>query len=536
MAEPIQQILICGGGSSGWMTAAYLAKALNYQVKITLIDSYSIGRIGVGEATVPTIKTEFFDYLGIGEAEWMPKCQATYKLSVKFQNWVKTPEQGGDHYYHNFGEIPSIEEVPLTHIWIKKCLEENNVSALDYSCFSAVLACDLNKSPKYFDGTTVQHYAYHFDALQLADYLRDWATQRGVQHYNDTLLHAELDEQGNIKCVIGKSGRKYAADLFIDCTGFNALLIEKALKEPSVLFDDCLLTDRAIAFQTKENPQVDGIRPYTSASAMKHGWLWEIPLFNRCGNGYVYSSQFVSDEVAAVEARTYLGVKAKNVETKLIKFQSRRRERSWVKNCVSIGLASSFLEPLESTGIYFIYAALYQLVRNFPNKEINPLLRDKFNQKVNYMVEDVKNFIVMHFKTTPREDTEFWRANKYETKTPGPLQLILARQKAGIPIRKSHQGDRQLYSSFAARFSNFWTNSSYQCILCGVGYLPEACLPILNYRNDIMQRGNEILREIKIESKRIAATLPTQYDYLKYLYGINSDQQEDKIVEKVGEE
>lgn len=517
--EKIQNIIVVGGGSSGWMAATYLLKALNSKVNITLIESETINRIGVGEATVPTIQSEFFDRLGMKEEDWMPHCKATYKLGVKFFNWKTPPEKGGDYYYHNFGEIPTIDEVPLTHIWIKKHLEENYQVPMAYACYSSLIACDLKKSPILLDGTPAQHYAYHFDALLLANFLRDWGKKQGIKHVIDNLTHTEQDEQGNIQCVVSESGKKYHADLFIDCSGFAGFLIEKTLHEPIVSFSDSLLTDRAVTINIPEpNPGVEGIRPYTSATAFKAGWLWEIPLFHRSGNGYVYSSEFTSDEEAEQEIREFFGEKADNLNARFIKFQSRRRRQSWVKNCVSIGLASSFLEPLESTGIYFIYAALYQLVRNFPNKQIDPTIRDRFNQKVAYMVEDVKNFIVMHFKTSPREDTPFWKANKYETKMPESLQLILDRQKAGLPIRQSHQENSQLYTSFSAQFENFWTNSNYQCILCGVDWLPNNSLPLLNYRQDIMDRGNQILMEVQAKSKQLADMLPSQYEYLKRIY------------------
>ena len=516
--DKIQDILIIGGGTAGWMAACYLSASLNFKVNITVIESPNIPKIGVGEATVPTIKTEFFDRLGVTERDWMVKCQATYKLGIKYSNWKKSPKEGGDHYYHNFGEIPAIEEIPLTHIWIKKRLEENYPTPMDYACFSAVRACDLNKAPKFFDGATVQHYAYQFDALLVAEYLKNWAVKHGITYVLDNLTHAEQDEQGNIKCVVGENGKKYYADLFIDCSGFAGFLIEKTLHEPIVPFNESLLTDRAISINIPENHEVTGLRPYTSATALSAGWVWEIPLFNRTGNGYVYSSQFISDEEAEREVRAFLGKKAENVSSRVIHFQSRRRRNSWVKNCVSIGLASSFLEPLESSTIYFIYAALYQLVRNFPHKQINPVLRDKFNSKVRFMVEDIKDFIVMHFKTCQREDSFFWRANRYDTKIPESLQLILDRQKAGIPIRQSDQNDAQLYSSFAARFDNFWNNSSYQCIFTGVNWMPETSLAILQYRDDIMQKGNAILKEIEQKSKHYAKELPTQYEYLQKLY------------------
>lgn len=517
--EKIQNIIIVGGGTSGWMAASYLRASLNSSVNICLIESPSMSRIGVGEATVPTIQTEFFDTLGLAEDTWMPLVQGTYKLGIKYSNWRLPAEKGGDYFYQIFGEMPAVDEVPLTHIWIKKRLEENFQQPMISSCFSSIKALDLKKSPKYYDGNKVQHYAYHFDALQLVDLLRVWSTKRGVKNIFDNLTTAELDEQGNIKCVVSETGKKYDADLFIDCSGFNGFLIEKILHEPIVSFNESLLTDTAIAINLPENPEVDGIRPYTSATAFKAGWLWEIPLFHRSGNGYAYSSSFISDNEAEREIRTFFGKRAENADIRKIKFQSRTRRHSWVKNCVSIGLSSSFLEPLESSGIYFIYAALYQLIRNFPNKQIDATLRNKFNEKIRYMVDDVKDFIIMHFKTAQRADTDFWKANRYDIKIPDSLALILEQHRVGLPIKTSEQDDSQLYTSFASQFENFWTNTNYQSILLGVEWLPEQSMPLLNYRDDIMKRGNEILAEIAIKAKNIGENLPSQYEYLKRQYG-----------------
>lgn len=525
--EKIQNIVVIGGGTSGWMAAAYIASCLNYNVNITLIESQSHGRIGVGEATIPTIQTEFFDRLGMREEYWMPKCQATYKLGIKYVNWKNSPAQGGDYYYQIFGEMPMIDEVPLTHIWLKKKLEENYQRPMISSCFSSIGAFDLKKSPKFYDGKKVQHYAYHFDALLVVNLLKDWSFKHGVKHEVDHLVNVELNEQGDIKCVIGESGKKYSADLFIDCSGFHGFLIEKVFNEPSVSYAESLLTDRAIAINFPEgNLETEGIRPYTTATALNAGWMWEIPLFQRSGNGYVYSSQFISDAQAEQEAREYFGKKAEKADVRFIKFQSRRRRDAWVKNCVSIGLSSNFLEPLESSGIYFIYGALYQLVRNFPNKQIDPTLRNKFNSRVAYMVDDVKDFIVMHFKTTQREDTPFWRANKFETRMPATLQVLLDEYKAGLPIKVSYQHDSELYTSFASQFDNYWTNTNYLSILCGVEYLPEKSLALLNYRDDIMRRGNEILNEIALNAHHVTASLPSQYEYLKKMYGMAAEKKE----------
>ncbi len=516
--DAIQRVIIVGGGSAGWMAATYLYQSLNGLVDITVIESPHIERIGVGEATVTTIKTEFFDRLGLSESQWMPYCKGSYKMGIRYANWRKSSTAGGDYFYHIFGEIPYIDEVPLTHVWIKKRLEENYPIPMAYACYPSIAAIDAKKSPKHFNDVQAHYYAYHFDAALLAKFLSKWSEKKEIKHIKDNLTHAELDANGNITCVVGDGGQKYAADLFIDCSGFAGFLIEKMLKEPIVSFEESLLTDRAIAINFPERPEVDGIRPYTTATAMSAGWMWEIPHYDTSGNGYVYSSQFISDIKAEDEVRSFFGEKAKHADVRCIKFQSRRRQSAWVKNCVSIGLSSNFLEPLESTGLYFVYAALYQLIRNFPKKNIDPVLRDKFNQKIRYMVDEMKDFIIMHFKTSQRDDTAFWLANKYETVVPDSLKLLLDRYRSGLPIKTTHQSDMKLYASFGVQFDNFWTNTNYQSILCGVGWLPETSLPLLHYRPDIMEKGEALFQQYQHESKKLVASLPSQYDYLTKIY------------------
>lgn len=511
----IKNIVVIGGGTAGWMSATYLAKSLNLNVNITVIESADHGPIGVGEATIPTIKTEFFDRLGIPEEEWMPKLGGTFKLGIKYANWKTPREQGGDHYYHVFGEIPLIDEVPLSSVWIKNYLEGKTKKSFAASCFASHVAFENHLSPRLMDGTKVQHYAYHFDALMLAQFLKEWAIKRGIHHVVDKLTMTEQDEQGNVTCVIGQSGKKYHADLFIDCSGFAGFLIDKLYEEPVISFADCLLTDRAIAINIPDAPGNTDVRSYTTATAMKAGWTWEIPLFSRSGNGYVYSSQFISDDEAQQEIVEHFGKRAEMGNLRPIKFTSRRHRNSWVKNCVAIGLSSSFLEPLESSTIYFIYAALYQLIKCFPQKNIDPVLREKFNKKINYMVDDNKDFIAMHFKTAQREDTPFWKVNKYETKVPESLDLILRKHKSGLPIKRPTVDNNNIYPTFKSLFQNFWTETNYQCILCGVGYYPNNPYPILNYREDIMQEGERLFQGIAKKAAELKTLLPSHYEFLK---------------------
>lgn len=512
--KKIKRIIVLGGGSSGWMSASYIAKALNFEASVTLIESKQIGRIGVGEATLPTIKEDFFDFLEIPEAEWMPKCDATYKMGIRFANWRLPKKQGGDHYYHIFGEIPSSNDIPLSHVWNMKRILEGQSEDLAYAAFPAPTLCDHYKSPIDSNGEKAAHYAYHFDAMKVADFLRDWSVERGVTHIYDQIAHAEQDENGNISAVLSKWGNRYEADLFIDCSGFAALLIGQTLKEEYKSFSKSLVSDSAVAINIPDSIREVNLRPYTTSTALSAGWVWETPLFGRTGNGYVYSSQFLSQDEAEQELRDHFGRKADGLDVRHIKFKSGKRERSWVKNVVSIGLSSGFLEPLESTGIYFIYAALNQLIQHFPDKDFDPALRNKFNERINYMVEDVKDFIVMHYCTSPREDSAFWRVNKYDLEIPDALKSILELHQAGIPIKKSYQGNEALYSTFESSFDRFWTNSNYQAVLAGVGYLPEKALPILNYRSDVLKESEQIFKRVKDESKELLEKLPSQYDYL----------------------
>lgn len=513
--DKLDKIIIVGGGSSGWMSAAYLMKATNFNVKVELIESPNIPKIGVGEATLPSIKEQLFDFLEIPEKEWMPKCNATFKMGIKFVNWRFGPQEGGDKYYHIFGEMPLLEGFPLSQVWYdlrRRGLEK----PLDYSCHKSTYLCDNFKSPKYRDGNSAVHAAYHFDAALVAEFLKEWCVERGVSHVQEHLINAELKESGDIDCVVSDRNTRYHADLFIDCSGFRGFLIDQVLNEPKISFSKSLLNDSAVTINLSNDGSTD-IPPYTSATAMTSGWTWNTPLKDRSGNGYVYSSDFQSSEDAENEIRQFLGEKAMDGPVRHIKFESGRRVRSWVKNCVSIGLSSSFLEPLESTGIYFIYAALYQLAEHFPSKDMNPALRDKFNDKISYMVDDVRDFIVLHFCTSPREDTPYWKANKYDLEISDALQDILDLQKAGIPIKRSYRANEALYTSFEAAFDRFWTNSNYQSILAGVNYLPDATTPMLNYYPDIFQRAKRIIDQVEQDSMELMEELPSHYEYLETL-------------------
>jgi hypothetical protein len=512
----IRKIIIVGGGTAGWMTASYLKKALQ-DVKITVIEAPTIPKIGVGEATVPNLQPVFFDFLGIPEDEWMRGCNAAFKGAVKFINWKSDPAtRETDHFYHPFGLVPNCNNVPLTHYWaVKRKLGYE--LPVDYSCFIEPALLDEKRAPRTLDGTRVTRYAWHFDAHLVAEYLKNISIGWGVEHVLDEIEGTILKSDGHIDYVKTKSGSVYQGDLFVDCTGFRGLLINKAMDEPFLDMSDHLLCDSAVATAIPNDDERDGVEPYTSAIAMQSGWTWKIPMLTRFGTGYVYSSKFASQDEATEE---FLRLWNLNGNTKLnqIRFRVGRNRRAWVKNCVSIGLSSCFLEPLESTGIYFIYAAIYQLVRHFPDRSFDSGMIDGFNREIAGMFDDSRDFIQAHYLSTPRQDTPFWKANKHDLVLSDNIKEKLESYDAGLPINMPFVDEDTYYHQFEAEFKNYWTNGSYYCILAGLGREPKNTLPLLGYHSDGHVNAEKLFAKIRDRAAAALMNTPTNYEYLSRLH------------------
>jgi hypothetical protein len=516
MDNLIKKIIIVGGGTAGWMTASYLKKALQ-GVQITLIEAPAIPKIGVGEATVPNLQPVFFDFLGIPEDEWMRGCNAAFKGAVKFINW-KTDHMTGktDHFYHPFGIIPNCDNIPLTHYWALK-RKSGYELPVDYSCFIEPTLLDEMHAPRALDGTRVTRYAWHFDAHLVAEYLKNISIKWGVEHVLAHIEGTTFKPDGHLDAVTTKNGLSYHADLFIDCSGFRGLLINNAMKEPFLDMSDHLLCDSAVATAVPNDDERDGIEPYTSAIAMRAGWTWKIPMLTRFGTGYVYSSKFTSQEEATED---FLRLWKLNGNAKLnhIRFRVGRNRRAWVKNCVGIGLSSCFLEPLESTGIYFIYAAIYQLVRHFPDKLFDQGLIDGFNREIADMFDDSRDFIQAHYLATPRQDTPFWAANKHDLVLSDNIKQKLESYDAGLPINMPYVDEDTYYRQFEVEFKNFWTNGSYYCILAGLGREPKRTLPLLAYRSDKQVKAEQLFTKIKDRAAEATRKTPTNYEFLCRLH------------------
>jgi tryptophan halogenase len=503
MSAAIQQIVIVGGGTAGWLSAVFLTAALSRMpdrsCRITLIESSDIGTIGVGEATVPTIKN-IFKFCDIDEFDWMVQCNAGFKVAIRFIDWCGSTQ--ADVFWHPFGQLPTVGGIPLSHHWLKRRLKGNR-EPFDYSCSAAILACDAKRSPKLPDHRAYEsslEYAYHLDAGLLATYLKHLGKNRGVKNVVDNVLEVVLDERGYVSHLRTESSGDLHGDLFLDCSGFRGLLINQALGEPFVAFSDALFCDSAIALPIPTDDRTHGMNPYTTATALNAGWAWHIPLFNRTGNGYVYSSSFISKDQAEQELRKHLGEDANKIDARHIRMRVGRTRNAWAKNCVSIGLASGFIEPLESTAIWFIELGLYNLIFNFPDKHFNTHVIAKYNAVMEKYYNQVRDFVILHYCTTKRDDTPFWRANKNHPAIPPSLKANLELWAAMLP---NHEQLDEL---------GFFKGLSYSSILAGMGRLPQRCLPILEYWDDA--EADFAFQSIRQGAEQLRSSLPDHYQYL----------------------
>jgi len=402
----IRNVVVVGGGSAGWMAAATLATYLGQGASVRLIESEQIGIVGVGEASVPHMKTFNSEVLGMKEVDFVVQTQATFKLGIQFIDWGRI----GDSYIHGFGKIgQGIGPLPFHQFWLKQFLAGK---AADIGAYSLqTVAAPLNKfmpSPANAPaGSPLADiaYAYHFDAGLYARFLRNLSESRGVKRIEGKIVDViQQADDGFIEAVVMESGERIEGELFIDCSGFRGLLIEGALKTGYVDWTHWLPCDRAMAVPCEN---AGPLAPYTRSTALKAGWQWRIPLQQRCGNGYVYSSQFISDDEVASTLLANLDGKPL-ADPRPLRFTPRMRRKMGNGNVIALGLASGFLEPLESTSIYLVQSGIQRLLGLFPDRNFDPLLSDRFNRETAFEYERTRDFLILHYNATERDDTPFW--------------------------------------------------------------------------------------------------------------------------------
>jgi len=461
--SPVKSLVIVGGGSSGWMTALYLNQLYNrneQKVKITLIESKDIGTIGVGEATVHSIRF-FFAAMGLDEAELLKETNGTLKTGILFKNWMKPVEGKTHEYFHPFEHSQIGAGLDLSTRWLLS--ERKKEQRFDQAASLSSHLMQHGHCPKIetsapYEG--IAPYGYHLDATLMGRFLRRKAVEAGVIHI-EGLVEDVIVENGNIKSVISRHG-EHSADIFIDCTGFKGLLIEKLKDDNWCSFEDALPCNRAVAMQIAY-PEKTPPKPYTMATGLKEGWAWEIDLVNRRGTGYVYDGSKLTPEEAEQELRQHNGVDAKVLKTVHLKMKIGCRKEFWVGNCITIGLSGGFIEPLESTGLHIVNLGVRLLATHLSSSNVPQSVRDSYNRLIRGSYDDLKQFIVAHYCLTDRDDTEFWlQAQRSVDKCPDlKRNLAVWRHKVCE------------FFDLAGGYSTTFTDENYRFILYGMQHYPS---------------------------------------------------------------
>lgn len=491
--NPIRKIVIVGGGTSGWIAASMLAYHLKPELcEIHLVESEDLGTVGIGESTIPPV-VRLIQNLGIDEREFIQNTQACFKLGIKFIDW----RQKNQSYFHPFGVIGKrIGSHDFYQCWLKATMNGETSPLQDFSPCSVMAEQEKFFWPGQLQNTPIggANYAVHLDAKLVVEYLKGYAFARGVKRTEGTVEKVTKADNGNIAKLVMQNGQEIEGDFFIDCTGFKALLIEKAL---GVGFEDWsryLPCDRAVVVKTEAQAKRP---PYTTATARKAGWSWKIPLRNSTGHGYVYSSKFCTDAEAKSTLLKNLDAPRIN-DPHVIAFVTGRREKMWERNCLSLGLSSGFVEPLESTSIHLIARGMDFFLRFFPDRDCDPSLGKEYNRRMAADFEEVRDFILLHYCATQREDTAFWRFCKNITLPESLLERIALFKGHGI-VR---EGTDELFRA-----------SSWQSVFEGMGIRPQKYCPRVD--NVDYQEITDTLKMARQAIQSMVKNLPSHDEFLR---------------------
>jgi tryptophan halogenase len=493
----IRKIVIVGGGTAGWMAAAPLAMLMQRRnaklCEIIVIESPEIGTIGVGEATLPTIRF-YNSSLGLDGADFIKRTQASFKLGIEFRDWGHL----GNRFFHGFGDFgPPIENRSPLMYWERLRRAGAMPSYEDWSTATMMARANCFVPPTA-DASPVASsysYAFHFDASLYARYLRDYAEQRGAARVEGTVVDVEQrPEDGFVAAVRLKDGRRIDGDLFIDCSGFRGLLISGVMKSAYEDWSHWLPCDSALAVPSA---RAGKLTPYTTSTARASGWQWRIPLQHRTGNGHVYCSGFMKDDEAARVLLEGLDTPALDSPRQL-RFTTGRRRESWVKNVVALGLASGFLEPLESTSIQLIIDGVGRLIQFFPDTDFKPQLAAEFNRRMAAQYESIRDFIILHYKITQRTDSEFWR------------------HCAAMPIPDTLAHQIELFRAtgrVTILAPEGFSEASHEAILLGLGVTPQTYDPFVDTLDEVHLRAH--LARLREDIAHFVARTPDHGDFVE---------------------
>lgn len=485
-----QRLVIAGGGTAGWMAAAAFTRLLGKEVDVTLIESSEIGTVGVGEATIPTL-VFFHKLLKINEQEFMAQTNATFKLGINFENW-KALEHA---YLHAFGVTgKDCWAAGFQHFWMRGLKEGLATDFGDY-CLERK-AAEANKFAHLPNNGL--NYAYHIDATRYAGFLRNLAEKEGLRRIDSTIKEVTTREQdGFITSLTLASGEVIEGDFFVDCTGFKGLLIEKALHTGYEDWSHWLPCNSAVAVQTES---VGEPIPYTRCIAHEAGWQWRIPLQNRVGNGMVFCSNYFSDDEVIEKLLNNVEGKPLN-DPRVIHFRTGKRRKQWNRNCLALGLASGFLEPLESTSIHLIQQGIVRFLRMFPTAGIVQEDIDEFNRQADFDIEHIRDFIILHYHVTNRTDSPFWRHCR----------------QMDIPASLRHRIDLFKKTGRVFREGSELFDDSWQQVMIGQGLMPQSYHPIVDTMS--RQELETLLNSIKQGIEKTVAKLPPHQDYITRFCG-----------------
>jgi tryptophan 7-halogenase len=493
----MKRFVIVGGGTAGWMAASTLSRlfAINPEAgaTVTLIESEEIGTVGVGEATIPTI-LDFVAFLKADLAEFMRATDATFKLAIRFQGWREI----GHSYWHPFGSLgPSIENRPLFSYWLARHGAGANVGGLQDLSIAAQLAeRDRFAFPTADPASPLGglKYALHFDAAKVARFLRNYSEAKGVKRIEGKIIEVEKSAPDRIASVVLSDGQRIQGDFFMDCSGFKGLLIDEALGSAYEDWSAWLPCDSAIAVPTAN---VGPTKPYTIATARSAGWTWRIPLQSRTGNGYVYSSRFISDDAARAEFLASLGGEP-IAEPRLLRFTGGMRREIWRGNCLALGLASGFLEPLESTSIHLVFINLFRFLDHFPGSTLDPALIGRFNRLAAEEIEEIRDFLILHYFPSHRRDSDFWRhVSAMELPETLRTKIDLFREQGRILTQPL----------------DLFTNLSWVSVLHGMAIEPQSFDPLSQLVPAAF--SEKLIAQVKSQITTTANAAPSHDDFLE---------------------